>query len=409
MAARIAVLFLSPLGQSSDALWYYERASEIASGAGYAKGGVLTAFFPVGWPALLAGVFMITGPSVLAGQIVNLFFAALVFVFTLMVGTRLFGDRLIGRVAVLLLSLYPNQIAFVPFLGTEIFYSALLLLCVWSLALERLSLALFSGLLFGLATLTKAQSWFLPGLILFGVFLVTPSWRGAVRYAVLGAAVYVAMIVVVAPWAYRNYLVFDAIIPVSTNGGWTLLTGNNPEADGGYTPDTVLAEGINSDPADEVAMDRLARQRAKAWIEENPVRFLLLLPKKLLKLWVMDGVAEWAYERGLPRYQDYALLFRALRVFNQVYYFLLLLLALPPMWLLLRRRAEIPPWGTAGISICLYFTAISMVFSGQSRFHYALMPFVVMYSGWTLIRRAAGKGSACSTAEENKGNILLTD
>jgi 4-amino-4-deoxy-L-arabinose transferase-like glycosyltransferase len=394
IAGRIAVLFVSPLGQSHDPLWYYERASGIASGAGYAEGGVPTAFFPVGWPGLLAGVFMITGPSVLAGQIVNLFFSVLVFGLTIMLGTRIFGDRLIGRMAVLLLTPYPNQIAFVPFLATEVFYSALLLLCVWSLAQERLSLALFSGLLFGLATLTKAQSWFLPGFILLGVFLAAPSWPAAVRYAKLGAAIYVAMTLVVAPWTYRNYLVFDAFVPVSTNGGWTLLTGNNPEADGGYSPDIekrtkAMNKDINFDPADQVAMDRLASERAQDWIKENPVRFLLLLPKKLFRLWVMDSVAEPAYKDGLPRYQDYALLFLAIRLLNQAYYFLLLLLALPPVWLLLRRRAEIPPWGTAGISICLYFTAISLIFSGQSRFHYALMPFIVMYSGWTLVHGTA--------------------
>jgi 4-amino-4-deoxy-L-arabinose transferase-like glycosyltransferase len=389
MAGRIAILFVSPLAQSHDTLWYYERASDIASGAGYSEGGVPTAFFPVGWPGLLAGIFMITGPSVLAGQIVNLFFAALVFALTIMLGTQIFGDRLIGRVAVLLLTPYPNQIAFVPFLATEIFYSALLLLCVWSLAQERLSLALFSGLLFGLATLTKAQSWFLPFFILLGVFLASPSWAAAARYAKLGAAAYIAVTLVVAPWTYRNQLVFDAFVPVSTNGGWTLLTGNNPQADGGYSPDTVLAKGINFDPADQVMMDRLAKKRAQDWIKENPERFLLLLPRKFYKLWAMDSVAESAYEDGLPRYRDYALLFLALRLLNQAYYFLLLLLALPPVWLLLRRRAEIPPWGTAGISICFFFTAISLVFSGQSRFHYALMPFVVLYSGWTLVHGTA--------------------
>ena len=43
----------------------------------------------------------------------------------------------------------------------------------------------------------------------------------------------------------------------------TLLTGNNPEANGDYTPKTVLAEGISRSPADQVAMDRVARARRR--------------------------------------------------------------------------------------------------------------------------------------------------
>ena len=74
------MLFVRPLEQSSDFLWYYQRAVEIASGSGYAERGVLTAFWPVGWPGFLAALFAITGPSVLAGQLSNLVFAAVVFV-----------------------------------------------------------------------------------------------------------------------------------------------------------------------------------------------------------------------------------------------------------------------------------------------------------------------------------------
>ena len=179
---------------------------------------MLTAYWPVGWPGFLAGLFTITGPSVDAGQMANLVFAALVFALTATLGTELFRDRMVGRATVLLLTLYPNQIAYVPLLSTEIFYEFLLLLCVWLLMQERLALALLSGLLFGVATLTKTQTLFLPGFLLLGVFLAAPSRRSLTRLAGLACAVYVAMILVVAPWTYRNYAVFGAFIPVSTNG-----------------------------------------------------------------------------------------------------------------------------------------------------------------------------------------------
>jgi hypothetical protein len=47
---------------------------------------------------------------------------------------------------------------------------------------------------------------------------------------------------------------------------------------------------------------------------------------------------------------------------------------------------QVSPWATAGLGLSLYFSAISVAFSGQSRFHCSLMPFIVIYAAWTLIR-----------------------
>jgi hypothetical protein len=331
-------------------------------------------------------VFTITGPSVLAGQIANLICAALVFAITTMLGTSLFRDQMVGRAAVLLLMLYPNQIAYVPLLSTEIFYELTLLLGIYLLMRERLLSALLAGLVFGVATLTKTQSIFLPGFILFGVFITSPSRRSFLALTKTMCAMYVTTMLVIVPWSCRNYMVFDAFIPVSTNGGWTLLTGNNPEANGDYTPNTVLAQGLTHDPAEQVTMDRLARTRAVSWIKQNPIEFLLLMPKKLVRLWVPDGEAEWFYQRGFEHYDANVLLFRAVRVLNQAYYFVILLLALPSVWLLLRKRDTARPWATAGVGLCAYFSLISLVFSGQSRLHFSLMPFIAIYAAWTLVR-----------------------
>ncbi len=138
MALRVGVIFIGPLAQTTDLSWYYLRATGIAAGAGYSENGVPTAFWPVGWPAFLGAVFAVAGPSVLAGQIVNLVLSALVFMLTVVTGSALFRDRMIGRGAVLILTLYPNQIAYVPLLSTEIFYEFLLLLSTLLLMRERL-------------------------------------------------------------------------------------------------------------------------------------------------------------------------------------------------------------------------------------------------------------------------------
>ncbi|MFL5283237.1 MAG: hypothetical protein ACJ8AW_20165 [Rhodopila sp.] len=194
MALRIATLFIQPLEQSSDFLWYYQRAMEIASGAGYADGGVLTAFWPVGWPGFLGILFTLAGPSALSGQIANLIFSMGVFVLTAMLGSAIFRDQLVGRVAVLILTFYPNQIGYVPLLSTEVFYQFLLLLIVFLLIQDRLLTTLLAGILFGMASLTKTQTLLIPLLILPCMLAAAPSLQ-SLRKAVKTIALIYAMIV----------------------------------------------------------------------------------------------------------------------------------------------------------------------------------------------------------------------
>ncbi|WP_255504531.1 hypothetical protein [Novosphingobium sp. EMRT-2] len=53
-----------------------------------------------------------------------------------------------------------------------------------------------------------------------------------------------------------------------------------------------------------------------------------------------------------------------------------------------RARAGLRPidWWVLPYGIALYPSAIAMVFSGQSRFHYPVMPFVCVTAGWLLAR-----------------------
>ena len=48
---------------TSDAAWYFERAVGLANGAGYSEGGLPTAFWPIGYPAILSAVRSFWLPS----------------------------------------------------------------------------------------------------------------------------------------------------------------------------------------------------------------------------------------------------------------------------------------------------------------------------------------------------------
>jgi hypothetical protein len=392
MVLRLVLIFILPIEQYSDSLWYYARGVTIASGEGYSEGGIATAYWPPGWPGFLGLLFWLFGPSAMVGKLANLAFAAIIFPIALGLGSAIFANRLVGRLTVLLLTIYPNQIGYVPTLATELFYTTLLLLAIFILVRSHSLLSLVvSGIVFGIATLTKPQTLFIPA-VLFGAWWVFAERRSRLSSWMLRAAlVYTAIAVVVAPWTVRNYLVFGEFVLISTNGGGTLLSGNNPSASGDYTENDALVKQVPNDVAGQIANDRLATSLAFKWIRNNPIDFAILIPRKIWRLWAPDGESEWSYQAGYKKYDEYWTVFRAIRVLNQAYYIILIGLMLLSAVYFVRQHITMSPYVITGYALFAYFTAISIVFSGQSRFHFPLMPWVAMYAAWTLTQWA-GRG-----------------
>ena len=400
VAPRAALIALQ-VTPTSDADWYYYRAADLAAGIGYVdKAGIATAYWPPGWPMALSVMFRALGTSVTAVGLANFAFAVLAGWLLLDIARRIAGSELAARAAFLLFAVYPNAIGYVPLALTEVFYTTLLLAICWLLVVRPSSLRLaIAGLVLGLATQVKAQSVVIVPLILGIELLRAPGlWRRIPATIVRGLVLATFAALVVAPWTLRNYREMQAFIPVSTNGGITLLTGNNDSASGAFTPDDPVVHALDArTDLDEMARDAEAKRLGMEWIMANPGRFVALMPMKLVRLWGPDGEAQWAYETGYANYADHAALFRFARIANQAFYWSLLgLFAAAAVLTVMRRRGagdRLVDWWLLPYGIALYPSLIAMVFSGQSRFHYPAMPFICLTVGWLLAdwlaRRAA--------------------
>lgn len=383
---RAALVFLVPLEMWSDAEWYLARAISIASGNGYTENGLPTAYWPVGYPGFLGLLFIVFGQTALVGKIANLVMACATFFLVLHLTRHLFRSETAARIAVLLLTLYPNNAAYTPILLTEIYFTFLFLLGAYLLLTrEGWVWAALSGVVFGIATLTKPQFIFLPGLLIALRFLLPQERTAPLKAVMTGVMVYLALVVTLVPWAARNQLVFGERVLISTNGGMSLLVANNPSARGGFVEQDPLVARAGFSVADQVAADRRARALAVEWITENPGRFVALMPLKAWNLWWKDGEAEWAYQAGYAQYERFKYLFRSVRGFNQIYYWFLLggfFVSIPAFF---RLRSETHwPYSAFGFIVIAYFTAISMVFSGQIRYHFPAMPWVIMHVAWMI-------------------------
>jgi 4-amino-4-deoxy-L-arabinose transferase-like glycosyltransferase len=392
-----ALLILFDVVPTSDADFYYTRAVSLAEGKGYlSNSGLATAYWPPGWSMALSLAFRSFGSSLAVVGLFNLACAAVSGWLVLALGRRLFGSELAARSGLLLLALYPNNAAYVPLALTEVFYTTLLLGACWLLIGRSGSAApswlglVAAGLIMGVATLVKAQTLVVVPLVLgIGVLQAPRFWRAIPGAAARTMLVIATAALVIAPWTLRNHRELGAWALVSTNGGITLLTGNNDSANGGYSPEDPAVLALNARiQLNELEYDAEAKRLGFAWIEANPGRFTALMPLKLLRLWGPDGEAIWSYERGATAYPANAGLFTAVRLANQAWYLLLLLGFAVAAIVMIRHRLrtglKLAGWWLLPYGIAAYPTAVCLIFSGQSRFHFPAMPFIAMTCGWLL-------------------------
>ena len=162
--------------------------------------------------------------------------------------------------------------------------------------------------------------------------------------------------------------------------------------------------GLDAVPADirpklgkEVETDRALRHSALEWIKEHPSAAIRLIPLKIWHLWAPDGEGEWSFQSGYSRYDDFEWIFRTLRVLNQLFYIAIVILFFITTIKLAQRSSEESPLVWLSPILVLYTTLISVVFSGQSRFHFPAIPWMIMFASWLMIQWLEHKQSDGST------------
>jgi 4-amino-4-deoxy-L-arabinose transferase-like glycosyltransferase len=371
-----------------DFSWYYDRAVDLSAGRGLTVNGVPTAYWPVGYPLMLAGLFLLTGPSLLAAQLLNVLLGFGIVWFSYRIATRLFVSEPAGRMALLLLALCPNQIAYTSLTASETPFLFLMLLGCLILVRKRRRLRhdALAGVVFGFGCLTKPTMLFVPAVFIGLSLLRRFRWATVAR----GLAVFGAMGLVILPWSVRNYEVFGRPVFIVTSGGINLLIGNNPMATGGYGHADPLSEELVEAEQEEGAREIVARTIALRYIRAHPWRTLALVPSRLWHLYSKDvegfywnelsaGAVEGPVT-GRPMF--------LLKVFAQMYYLALLAtFAVGVVSVHVTGSVVSRPVSALGLGLIGYFTLVMLLLFGSSRLHFPTIPCFTWYAGAWLAAR----------------------
>ena len=274
---------------ADDGSFYHVVAQRIAHGAGYTwlwpDGAVsYAAHYPVGYPALLGLVYAAFGPQPAVAMVLNALLGVLA-VFAAQRCVLRLGTRNQALLAGLLVALHPGLVFYTPALMTEGVTAELLVIAVWLSVrvgsgrgwLGRLALL---GVCAGGLTLLRPQVLMVAPML--GFFAL--DWRET-RYSarMLRALGVTALAIgVCLPWTLRNCARMDRCVFVSANGGWNLLIGAAPEANGSWIPiEGASVPSACRDVFGEAEKDRCFGHAGFEHIKQNPLGFLALIPRKL--------------------------------------------------------------------------------------------------------------------------------
>jgi 4-amino-4-deoxy-L-arabinose transferase-like glycosyltransferase len=228
--------------QPGDSLVYHTLADALADGRGYtltdrdlpdlvpSVGTPLyersqpTASHPPLYPLYLAAFTKLGLASFAAHRVASSLLGALAVALIGLLGRRVAGER-VGLVAAGLAAVYPQLFMIDGTLIAESLFAPLLvlvLLLAYGL-LERPTWgrAAAMGAVIGLATLTRSE-----GVLLLLLLVPAAAWAaGRDRWRLMAVALAMAALVL-SPWLVRNWIRFDRVPLLSTNGALTQLATN---------------------------------------------------------------------------------------------------------------------------------------------------------------------------------------
>ncbi|MDP2726695.1 MAG: glycosyltransferase family 39 protein [Dehalococcoidia bacterium] len=394
MVVRLAGLFLVR-GYHEPGLSDYEIIATSIRESGYfgfSYFGLPTApssFLPPVYPFFLAGVMAIfPNDAILATRVIQSVVSSISVLVTFYLARDISRHNGVALISALLAALYPSFIA--GALEVSTVTPEVLLVQLFALSMIRWLrngrswVAGCAGLALGLLSLTRV-----PALLMAPLFSL---WMLRVRqdrlrgHLARDLTVFLAAIVlIISPWTARNFLVHQAFVPVSTNGGVNFWIGNNPAATGEFLdvreadPDLVSI----SMSLTEVKRDSLFYEKAFSYIAENPKAWLQLAARKFIYFW-------WFRPSVGSSYSDAGQVFQAGKVAMALGYAPVLALALFGLLRLNRERELVSLVGF----IALPYMSTSILYFAATRHRSPVEPFLLVLASLAIVGSVRWAGSA---------------
>ncbi|MCI0731146.1 MAG: glycosyltransferase family 39 protein, partial [Chloroflexi bacterium] len=277
-----------------DQVSYDALARSLLAGRGYSftenwypftSANTPTAHWSFVYPLYLAGMYSLIGYHPLAARLFQATVGGALMCFLVyLIGRRVVNEHT-GLVGAALAAVYGYFIYYSVALMTETFFIVLVLFALYlSLELKEkptLMRWMWLGLALGMAGLLRQTVLlFVPFLLLW---LFWELKKGDVRWWAFALPI-VVIILLIAPWTLRNYLVYHRFLLLNSNAGYALFASNHPNLGTDWRNEEVVVPvpekliGQN-----EAELDQALTRKGVEFILADPKRYLWLSLDKTLE------------------------------------------------------------------------------------------------------------------------------
>jgi hypothetical protein len=382
-------------GLSGDELDYSALAANLAHGKGYVlpwhgrgpHSGELrpTAFRAPLWPALLAGLYRVTGTSRFAARLLNVALDGLTCALLVPLGALLWRPRT-GVVAGAIAAIYPPLWVNVFRIHSEVsFTTALVLALLLAERLRRrpsLPRAGALGLALGAVALGRPNGLLVAVALAWWAAATVRSLGRRTAFAIGGTCVGAAALLV-GPWMLWSSVALGEAVPITTQGGSVLGGYYSPAMLDRARPDWGSWDFFRvirayADAPDEATFDRGLQGAGRRWIAGHPAGTLRLIGMHVQRYfdlyWELKGRRTIVYYP--TRYDD-------ANMAVIVSWWLAAGLAGAAVW---RLRSRLAPFVPALITFgALAFSGV--MFGASTRFRAPAEPVVVLLGATLLTSR----------------------
>ena len=290
---QILLLFRFPIQYNSDSGYYFKLAQDCITYQGiYPLPQHMFEDYIVAplYVNIIAFLLTLFNSSLTIG-LFNILLNALQILLLYKITSIIINEKA-ARISVILYVLYLNNLGFVLLNLTELLFTITISAGIY-FYLKKNSWSMFlSGIFCGLSLAIRPLGWALVlSLFLIIIYKIYKKEFPMPRLLYLTAGLLTIIILI----GSINQLSFGKFIYTSDNGPLNLLMGANDNANGGYYEKVFEPGGSgyieHPEKLTYYQKQQLWMDQAESWISSHPVKWALLLPKKLFLIYAWDDIS----------------------------------------------------------------------------------------------------------------------
>jgi 4-amino-4-deoxy-L-arabinose transferase-like glycosyltransferase len=372
LGIRVLLIVCTHQEPLSDAYDYHILALNISDHGIFGYNTIHTAYRPIGYPFLLSLVYTLF-PFYKAGQILQSLLIILSGYLIYHIILFIKSNKKSAIVGAFIWLFIPVTIGQSLLLLSEPLCTLLLLLSTYILLISTKKYWHFiSGIILGYSILTRPTA-LIPIVIVLLIYLYKKKtiFKKVVPSIIV---IFIGILCAITPWMIRNYAVFGKP-QLATNGGINFWIGNNEQANGSYKLTHEPPELFNI--KNEIQRDSIGYALGLKYIEENPQKAILLIPKKIAFMWSSDMYMILSFLKSETNNKSYKQIAASVPLQFSLIALLPSLILLIYGWYSLGYVAS-TEYGKLSISFIIIWTCVHIVFFGSARYHEPLLPFFII-------------------------------